>query len=344
MGAAADQAARLSALAEYQSKKSANTLNRQRANLVKFARFLNSHGADIGMIAGEPESTELFTTPEAWRGVTFGLVEAFKLNLVKSGYALTSVNVYLSTIKSYSKIALKAGALSAETYTLIKSIEGYRGREATNINARRANHSVLDTKGDSILIPAKAIQRAKDRSFYKKNEVGARDHFIMCLLFDLGLRASEMVSLHVGSFDTATGTLKVYRSKTDHIDLLNMSKDIESAYGAYMAYRPDTMAHDNLIVTAKRDKNGTLTTNPMHRVSLTRLVKRVGRKLSREFGLSQLAAITAHDCRHSWATHASNAGTPTNILQVAGGWSNPLMAIEYSVAGKIKNEGIKLPY
>jgi integrase len=55
-----------------------------------------------------------------------------------------------------------------------------------------------------------------------------------------------------------------------------------------------------------------------------------------------LQGLSAHDCRHSWATHAARNGTPIDRLQDAGGWNSPAMPLRYVEAAKIANEGVKL--
>lgn len=98
-------------LAGYRSRKAANTLRRQDADLALFARFLGETGVIVG---------DLGTQPEAWEGVTWGLVEGFVRWQLQQGYSVGSVNVRLSTVKAYAKLALKAGTLSATEYALIR--------------------------------------------------------------------------------------------------------------------------------------------------------------------------------------------------------------------------------
>jgi integrase len=52
--------------------------------------------------------------------------------------------------------------------------------------------------------------------------------------------------------------------------------------------------------------------------------------------------LSAHDCRHYWATRAAREGTPIDRLQDAGGWASPAMPLRYVEAAKIANEGVKL--
>ncbi|MHB1480885.1 MAG: hypothetical protein ACYCXH_01050, partial [Bellilinea sp.] len=96
-GSAASQAAARHRFADYRSRLALQTVRRQDADLALFAEFLYTvRVRDID---------DLTLDPEAWRGVTWGLVETFVKWQLKEGYAVTSVNVRLSTIKTYARLA-----------------------------------------------------------------------------------------------------------------------------------------------------------------------------------------------------------------------------------------------
>jgi hypothetical protein len=54
------------------------------------------------------------------RGVTWDLVEAFRNWMVSEGDAVRSINVRLSTVTAYAKLATKAGVRSAEELAMIR--------------------------------------------------------------------------------------------------------------------------------------------------------------------------------------------------------------------------------
>src|SRR5689334_4590456 len=69
-GQAANQVAARRTFDEHTDRKAHNTIRRKRADLALFETFLNR--------AGVP-AAGLFDNPQAWHGVTWGLVEAFKV-------------------------------------------------------------------------------------------------------------------------------------------------------------------------------------------------------------------------------------------------------------------------
>src|SRR5215204_4308807 len=76
--AANEQASRI-AFDDHTARKADNTIRRKIADLALFETFLRS--------AGVPASG-LFDNPQAWRGVTWGLVESFKVWMLKQSYAI----------------------------------------------------------------------------------------------------------------------------------------------------------------------------------------------------------------------------------------------------------------
>jgi len=71
--------------------------------------------------------------------------------------------------------------------------------------------------------------------------------------------------------------------------------------------------------------------------AITKRVNYLGQQL---LGIDTLSA---HDCRHYWATAAAREGTDPFRLQEAGGWNSLTMPRHYVEDAKIANEGVILP-
>jgi hypothetical protein len=127
-GRAANEAAAAHVFEDYRSRKAANTLRRQDAGLELFAVFLRMAGVGIGDLAHDPN---------AWRGVTWGLVEAFVKWQLQQGYSVSTCNVRLSTVKTYARLAMKAGTLDPTEYALIRAVSGYSRKEGKRIDEAR---------------------------------------------------------------------------------------------------------------------------------------------------------------------------------------------------------------
>ncbi|HEY9152708.1 MAG TPA: hypothetical protein VIN60_07475, partial [Anaerolineales bacterium] len=101
-GEAANGVAARRVFQDYRSRKAKNTLRRQDNDLALFARFLQGIGLQVGDFA---------RNVQAWRGITWGLVEGFARWQLQTGYAVPSVNVRLASVKTYARLAMKAGVL-----------------------------------------------------------------------------------------------------------------------------------------------------------------------------------------------------------------------------------------
>ena len=83
---------------------------------------------------------------------------------------------------------------------------------------RRVDHK----KNEAIVLTAEQSRRLKRQ--HPPTPQGIRDRLLMCLLLDLGLRASEVASLAVEAF-SEPGYIIVYRQKTDTADRMELTTD-----------------------------------------------------------------------------------------------------------------------
>lgn len=317
----ANRAAARHRFADYRQRRAEETLRRQDADLELFAGFLSGLNLEI--------SGSLSSSPEAWRGITWGLVEAFVKWQLQEGYAVPSVNVRLSTLKTYARLAMQAGALSPQEYALIRSVRGYSLREQRRIDHRRPRQRLGLKKASPVPITAGQAEALKSRP---NTPQGRRDALMMCLLLDHGLRVGELAALVVEELDLPHGLLRFFRPKVGKIQTHRLSADALQAAQAY-AQSGDLPAQGCLLRRSR--KNETLGPAGMSERAITLRVKTLGEECGL-FGLS------AHDCRHHWATSAARHGTDPFSLQEAGGWSSLAMPRRYVTENEISNEGIKL--
>jgi len=125
----------------------------------------------------------------AWQGITWGLVEAFVKWQLQNSYAIPSINVRLSTAKTYSRLAFQAGMISAEEYALIRAVKGYSVKEQRRLDQRRAPHT---RRGRKKAAPVHiSQQQAVALKSQPENPQGRRDALLMALLLDHGLRLAR---------------------------------------------------------------------------------------------------------------------------------------------------------
>lgn len=304
--------------------KADNTIRRKVADIALFEDFLNQ--------ASVP-AHNLYDNPQAWQGVTWGLVEAFKTWMLSQGYAIGSVNVRLSTIRSHASLAVKAGAISEAEGRMIASVKGYASKEAVHVDQKRTADGMGVRKGakkaEAVTIPDDVAQIMMEAG---RDAQSRRDALLMCLLLRHGLRVGEVALLTRQSFDLKANTFTFYRPKVNLTQTHTLSPETRKAAGDYLKH--DAPAEG---VLWRRSHKGTcklgepLSGKSIER-ALTKRVELLGRKYA-------IVGLSAHDCRHYWATYEARNKTHISDMMQAGGWKSPAMPLRYVERAKIANEG-----
>lgn len=324
-GQVADHHAAQQVFADYASRKATNTVRAQRADLGAFADYL----AAVGVPS---DADDLQTVPDAWQGITWGIVEGFVKWQLQNGHAVASINRRLSTVKTYAKLAAKVGTIDDRQYRLICLVSGYADKEAKRIDEKRPVTRIGDKKAQHVPI---SDEQAKQLKTHPDTPQGRRDAVLMCLLLDHGLRASEVAALTVTNIDLRKGMLdSFYRPKVDLTQNNKLSADTLRALQAWFR-SGDAPALGPLLRGSR--KGGHLTEAGMSTTSISERVRTLGK----EMGIDNLSA---HDCRHYWATYWAQRvhQLPKGImtLQEAGGWKSLSMPRRYVEWAAVANEGM----
>jgi integrase len=335
-GQAANYHAAQGVFADYLSRKADNTIRRQAADLARFAEYLNQVGEQAGMPPGAAlsafaQAVAAFPdgpTPDAdaWQGVTWGLVEGFRNWMVAQGDAVGSINVRLSTLKAYAKLATKAGALTAEEYAMIRTVASYSRKESKRIDERRDTTRRGDKKARHVSPDKKQAKKLREQP---DTPQGRRDALMMCLLLDHGLRVGEVARLQVSDFDLKAGEMRFYRPKVDKEQTHELNADTLRAPHAW--FDSSDAPESGLLLRGSR-RGGTLAEPGMSERCITNRVRVLGTQIG-------LEGLSAHDCRHYWATYWADK-VHVLRLQEAGGWSSLAMPRRYVEESEIANEGM----
>jgi integrase len=318
VGQLANEYAANSVFNDYHERLSANTLKRQRRDIKLFTDFL----AMVGMI----KDNLMYDTTQ-WTDVTFGLVEAFRKQQLLEGYSIASVNAHLITVKLYAKLAKNAGKLCEVEYSRIRDIKTYSHKDGRNVDAKREQTRRPDAKkANPVSLSTVQVALLKDQP---NTPQGRRDALLMCLLLDHGLRCGEVAALSPESINLSNGTLTFYRQKVDKTQNHILTRD---TLLAAMRYLEVAKPVGKLLMGSR--KGGKLEGVMSERAITDRV-----RVLAEKVGVN---GLSAHDCRHDWATDAIRNGTDIKSLQDAGGWSSPAMPLRYAESTSIANSGVKL--
>jgi integrase len=308
---------------DYAQRVAVRTRQLHRSDLSIFVSYLHS----LNVVVADVDA--LLNQAESWEGVTHGIVEGFRQYLVNMGYAITSINRRLSTVKRYAALAALAGVISEQDSHLIALIRGYGVRQGRNVDATRpaTRKSTMKTT-PTPLSPDQVALLIEEQP---KTFQGWRDRFMLCLFAEHGLRVGEVLALRMEHCNVEEKTFTFYREKVAKTQRHRMT---ESTYHAYTMFQR---------------KGGPLTGSPWMRtnqfgepiggmMSMRAMQDRI-RVLGRRIGIETLSP---HDLRHYWSTSAIEAGTDIKSLQDAGGWASPAMPLRYAQSREIANDGVKL--
>ncbi len=325
LGQVANRYASSALFDDYLNRKAINTLRAQLADLDTLAEYLRA----LGLAEHDLDGSLLQHSPAAWRGVTWGLVDGFVRWMLQQGYAIGTVNRKLSTVKVYAKLAAKAGVIPAEELALIKGVTGYSRKEGKRVDQRRPQARVGAKKAVNVSLTRQQAHALLDQP---NTPQGRRDALLMHLLLDHGLRVGELARLQVEEVDLDAGSFTFYRPKVDKKQTHRMTPGTRQAMVRWFSYG-DAPASGPLLRASR--KGGRLAKPGMSERAITARVRHLGETIG-------VDGLSAHDCRHYWATTAARHGTDAFILRDAGGWNSLAMPARYVEAQAIANQGVRL--
>ena len=301
--------------AEYRAGKSENTLRRQDADLALFAEYIFSKG--VRSIGKFEESAV------AWEGVTWGLAAGFQRWQLAQGYAISSINGRMSTVKIYARLAVEAGALDAGEYALIRAVECYSREEGERLDSQRGFHGG-GTRLGAKKAEAVRLNEAQAAALKAQPDTpqGHRDMLLMCLLLDHGLRVGEVVELQAEDFDLREDCFRFYRRHVKATQEHVMTQDTLRAAWLYLV----TDGPKEGVLLRGSVRSGEL----RGRMSARAVTKRV-RMLGEAAGIE---GLSPQDCRHYWAMKAAREGMPIGEFWEAGGWRSLTMPMRYVEAAR----------
>lgn len=352
-GQAANQIAGEHSFNRYLSQKSPNTIKRHARDLELFAEYLIDIGIDL------ENGADFQTNAQPWTGITWGIVEGFVQWQLNEGYAISSVNARLSTVRNYAQLAVKAGVIAQQDGMLIQSVKGFSRAGGQNVDENRQKTRVEETtyaykpvgKKRTVVVTRRSTKKRRPTVIHDKDAQALtqarndsaqawRDALLLSLLLNHGLRASEIALLRVSAANLSSNTLRFYRPKvkgTDHEwtthKLTAVTQQILHTY-LNNFYPPALLREDGaLILTTTRllrnGEGGQLLDTGLNRVRISERVAWLGKQQG-------LAKLSAHDCRHYCATKMARLGYSIDELMAWFGWTSAQTAVRYIAAVDVK--------
>ena len=201
----------------------------------------------------------------------------------KQGITPRSVNRMLSTLRSFYKWGIREGHI---TQSPVEHVRSLKTPKKVVMSVPRDDLNALFS----------------DAGRFENDFVGSRDQLMLLLLYGLGLRKSELISLQPADFDWSRQTVRVLgkRNKERQIPI---PKSISSYFETYMKRRAQLAPAKDL----------ELLLTPKGKKLYPQLV--YNRVLFYLKGTTTVVDKNPHALRHSYATHLLNAGVDINTVK-----------------------------
>ena len=219
----------------------------------------------------------------------FKTIRSWVVDLMEHGYTPKTIHRKLSSLRSYCRFLMRLGELDNDPVGKVLK---------PKMNKRIPQF--VDEKG---------INRLLDEYEFGDDFAGNRNRLIVNLLYQTGMRRSELTGLKVSSVDIAQGTVKVMGKRSKE-RIIPVGREICHDLSDYLVKREEiaTDHPDTFFLTEKG--------RPIYPQLIYRIV-------TRYIGMvSTLEKTSPHVLRHTFATHMLNSGADLNAIKEILGHAN----------------------
>ena len=220
----------------------------------------------------------------------FRTIRSWVVSLMDSGYSSRTVHRKLTSLSTYCNYLIKEGQLESNPVKRVLKPK----------LSKRVPAFVEEGKLDLLL----------DEYDFGENFTGCRNRLVLDLLYQTGMRRSELIGLTIGSINREGKSVKVI-GKRGKERIIPVGDELLAAIEKYMVLRKEVVADkavDRLLVTEKG------------KAAYDKLIYRIVN--------SYLAMVTTldkrspHVLRHTFATHMLNGGADLNAIKELLGHAN----------------------
>lgn len=217
-------------------------------------------------------------------------VRAWVVELLLQDLSPRTINRKLSTLKTFFRFLLK--------------------RKVISLNPMRKVVSPKNGKRLPVYVPAVDLERLFERVTFGDDYPGQRDRLLLELLYETGMRRSELLNLRLEDIDRERRLLRVL-GKGNKERLIPLSTELLHRIDAFQQLRqatfPDSRARELLLTDGGDPMYPKLVYNTVHKyLSLVTTVEK----------------RSPHVLRHSFATHLSDNGADLNAIKELLGHAN----------------------
>jgi integrase/recombinase XerC len=212
----------------------------------------------------------------------FKTIRSWVVDLMEKGYAPKTIHRKLSSLRSYCRFLISRGELDADPVAKVLK---------PKMNKRIPQF--VDEKG---------INRLLDEYEFGNDFSGTRNKLIINLLYQTGMRRSELTGMKIASFDQSQFTVKVVGKRSKE-RIIPVGREIAEEISVYLHKRQevDRDLSDMLFLTEKG--------KPVYPKLIYRIVTRYISMIT------TLKKTSPHILRHTFATHMLNSGADLNAIK-----------------------------
>lgn len=152
--------------------------------------------------------------------VVVDVVREWMIHLMNLGYATTSVNRKLSSLRSYYKYLLRRGEVKVDP---LRKITGPKNK-----------------KNLPVFVKESEMNRLLDDENFGEGFEGCRDHLVIAMFYATGMRLSELIGLDDGDVDFAASVIKV-TGKRNKQRLIPFGEELRVEMETYVKQRDESV-------------------------------------------------------------------------------------------------------
>ena len=204
------------------------------------------------------------------------------------GISNSSVNRKMSSIKTY--------------YRFLSLSEIVVGNPTAKVIVPKVGKRLPEFVGQS------SMDKLLNEEMFSDDFEGCRDHLILEVLYQTGIRLSELISITVDDVRSAKGYIKVL-GKRNKQRIVPVNVELLNLCSQYLSFRSEINVETNLLLITKKGRA----------VYPKLIYKTVNSYLGK---VSTVSKKSPHILRHTFATHMLNNGADLNSIKELLGHAN----------------------